>query len=224
MKKTIITSLILFTGICNILSAQKTSLPLSVHPGADTTKPLIFYISGDGGFNKFSTSFMQSLNKEGYAVTGLDAKDYFWNKKKPQEAAAAIEQAINESNKDWNKKNVVLIGYSFGADVAPFMLTHFSAALSNKISHLVLLSPSAKTDFEIHVLQMFGWGKDEGESVPAEINKVLRPVTIIVGDDENEFPFDQLTIKNKQIVKMQGGHHYDGDVNALCKQVIQHIK
>ena len=224
MKKTITISFILLLGIFNILSAQKTSLPLSLYASTDTTKPLIFYISGDGGFNKFSTSFMQSLNKEGYAVIGLDAKDYFWNKKRPQEAATAIEEVLNGSNKEWKKKNIVLIGYSFGADVSPFMLTHFSAALSNRINHLILLSPSAKTDFEIHVLQMLGWGKDAGESVPAEINKILKPVTIIVGDDENEFPFDQVTIKNKQIVKMPGGHHYDGDVDALCKQVIQQIK
>ncbi len=224
MKKKITIPFILLLGIFNILSAQKTSLPLTFYPSADTTKPLIFYISGDGGFNKFSTSFMQSLNKEGYAVIGLDAKDYFWNKKKPQEAATAIEEAINGSNKEWKKKNIVLIGYSFGADVSPFMLTHFSAALNNKINHLILLSPSAKTDFEIHVFQMLGWGKDAGESVPAEINKILKPVTIIVGDGENEFPFDQLTIKNKRIIKMPGGHHYDGDVDALCKQVIQQIK
>jgi len=224
MNKTINTLLTLLLGFCNILSAQKTSLPLSLYASADTAKPLIFYISGDGGFNKFSTSFMQSLNKEGYAVIGLNAKDYFWNKKHPQEAATAIEQAINESNKEWKKKNIVLIGYSFGADVSPFMLTHFSAALSNKINHLILLSPSAKTDFEIHVLQMFGWGKDDGESVPAEINKIAKPVAIIVGDDENEFPFDQLTIKNKRVTKMRGGHHYDGNLDALSKQVIQQTR
>src|SRR5216110_2529670 len=118
MKKTI--AIILFFSLCLVSSSQKTVLPLSFHSNADTTKPLIFYISGDGGFNKFSTSFMQSLNKEGYAVIGLDAKDYFWNKKRPQEAATAIEEVLNGSNKEWKKKNIVLIGYSFGADVSPF--------------------------------------------------------------------------------------------------------
>ena len=223
MKKMIDTSLILLLSIYNIL-AQNTSLPLSLYANSDTTKALIFYISGDGGFNRFSTSFMQSLNKEGYAVIGLNAKDYFWNKRKPQEAASAIEDAINGSNKGWKKKNIVLIGYSFGADVGPFILNHFSTALSSKVSRLILLSPSSKTDFEIHVLQMLGWGKNQGESVPAEVNKISKPVTIIVGDDEDEFPFNELTIKNKQVIKMPGGHHYDGDVGALCKQIVQQIK
>ena len=81
---------------------------------------------------------MQSLNKEGYAVIGLDAKDYFWNKKRPQEAATASEEVLNGSNKEWKKKNIVLIGYSFGADVSPFMLTHFDSPalmISNDVSH-----------------------------------------------------------------------------------------
>jgi type IV secretory pathway VirJ component len=222
MKKAI--TIILFFSLHLVSFSQKTTLPVSFYSNADSTKPLIFYISGDGGFNKFSTSFMQTLNKQGYAVIGLNAKDYFWNKKTPQEAANAIESAINESNKQWKKKNIVLIGYSFGANVTPFILTHFSLAFAGKINHLILLSPSSKTDFEIHVLQMFDWGKDSGESVPAEINKISKPVTIITGDDETEFPFSLLTIKNKQVIKMPGGHHYDGDVNALCNKINSQIR
>jgi len=224
MKKPISILLALAFSQFHNLFAQKTSLPLSLYSSPDTTKPLLFYISGDGGFNKFSTSFMQTLNKQGYAVIGLNAKDYFWSQKKPKEAASAIEKAIDESNKQWKRNNIVLIGYSFGADVAPFMLTNFSPALASKVARLILLSPSPKTDFEIHVMQMLGWGKGSGESVPNEINKITKPVIFIVGDDEKEFPFSQLTIRNKQIVKMPGGHHYDGDVGALSKQVVAQIK
>jgi len=224
MKKPISILFALVFSLFNILFAQKTTLPLSLYSSPDTTKPIIFYISGDGGFNKFSTSFMQTLNKQGYAVIGLNAKDYFWTQKKPKEAASAIEAAIDESNKQWKRTNIVLIGYSFGADVAPFMLTNFSPALASKVSRLILLSPSPKTDFEIHVMQMLGWGKSLGESVPAEINKITKPVIFIVGDDEKEFPFSQLTIKSKQVIKMPGGHHYDGDVGALSKQVVAKIK
>jgi type IV secretory pathway VirJ component len=224
MKKKISILFALILNAFTILSAQKTTLPLSLYSSTDTTKPIIFYISGDGGFNKFSTSFMQTLNKQGYAVIGLNSKDYFWTQRKPKEAASAIEAAIDESNKQWKRNNIVLIGYSFGADVAPFMLTNFSSALASKVSRLILLSPSPKTDFEVHVMQMLGWGKNAGESVPAEINKISKPVIFLVGDDEKEFPFSQLTIKNKEIIKMPGGHHYDGDVGTLTKEIVTHIK
>lgn len=213
---------IVFLFISLFLHAQST-LPLSVNNSANSSKPLIFYISGDGGFNKFSTSFIQTLNKEGFAVIGLDAKKYFWDKKDPADAGKAIESAINQYNQQWKRTNIILIGYSFGADVAPFILTRFSTALYARVSHLVLLSPSLRTDFEIHVLQMLGWGKDAGESVPAEINKITRPVLIITGDDEKEFPFTSLTLKNKEVVKLPGGHHYDGDVEGLCHEITSRI-
>jgi len=224
MKKLISILFALVFSLFNILLAQNPSLPLSLYSSADTTKPILFYISGDGGFNKFSTSFMQTLNKEGYPVIGLNAKDYFWTQKKPKEAASAMEAAIVESTKQWKRNSIVMIGYSFGADVAPFMLTNFSPALAAKVTRLILLSPSSKTDFEIHVMQMLGWGKSSGESVPAEINKISKPIIFIVGDDEKEFPFSQLTIKNKQVIKMPGGHHYDGDVNALSKQIVTQLR
>ncbi len=221
MKKTI--SVIVIVISQQFLWAQQ-KLPLALYSNADTTRPLIFYISGDGGFNKFSTALMETLNKAGYAVIGLNAKDYFWNRKKPEVAARAIEGTIDETNKLWKRKNIVLIGYSFGADVAPFMITHFSAGLSGKLTGLILLSPSTKTDFEIHVLQMLGWNKDSGESVPDEVNKIIIPVTVITGDDENEFPFDKLKNKNKQLIRMKGGHHYDGDVETLSKRIARQIR
>jgi len=213
---------LLLLGACHVLRAQKTSLPISRLNSTDTTKPVVFYISGDGGFNKFSTSLMQNLNRQGYAVIGLNAKEYFWKKRTPKEAAGSIESVINESA--LKQKNIVLIGYSFGADVAPFMVTHFSAAVADKVAQLILLSPSPKTDFEIHVLQMLGWGDNSGESVPAEINKTSKPVIIITGDDESGFPFAEVTLKNKKLIKMAGGHHYDGDVAALCKQIVSQMK
>ena len=46
----------------------------------------------------------------------------------------------------------------------------------------------------------------------------------ITGDDENEFPFSQLKIKNKRLIKMPGGHHYDGNIDALCKQIVMQAK
>jgi len=38
-------------------------------------KPVLFYISGDGGWNKFSNAFIQNLNGKGYEVVGLNARN-----------------------------------------------------------------------------------------------------------------------------------------------------
>ncbi len=59
------------------------SFPIKEWTSAVHDKPLIFYITGDGGFNEFSTALCKSLNKKGYDVFALDAKSYFYNKKTP---------------------------------------------------------------------------------------------------------------------------------------------
>lgn len=40
-------------------------------------KPIVFYISGDSGFNTFSKSMGENLHTLGYDVFALDTKSYF---------------------------------------------------------------------------------------------------------------------------------------------------
>jgi type IV secretory pathway VirJ component len=42
--------------------------------------PFVLYISGDGGFNTFSTALCNAISKEGYSITAVNAKSYFWEK------------------------------------------------------------------------------------------------------------------------------------------------
>jgi hypothetical protein len=42
--------------------AQDTQLPIKALPSSDTTKPLVFYITGDGGWTGFSDAFLQSFS------------------------------------------------------------------------------------------------------------------------------------------------------------------
>ena len=99
----------------------QSDLPLQYTDNSDTTKPMILYISGDGGMNSFTTSLINSLNQKGYAVLALDAKSYFWHKKEPAEFATAMTQAVSSYMRNKKKNSFVVLGYSFGADVAPFL-------------------------------------------------------------------------------------------------------
>jgi type IV secretory pathway VirJ component len=196
--------------------AQSSNLPIQVLKGSDASKPVIMYLSGDGGWNKFSNSFMSELNKHGYSIIGLNSRSYFWKKKTPKEAAENISTVVEGYMKLWKSNSFILIGYSFGADVAPFIQTNFPNTTLNNLRHTVLMSPSDKTDFEVHVLGMLGFS-NSGESVPDQINKLSKPLTIIYGSDEKE-----LALKNKaKVIKLDGGHHYDGHVDELVKKITE---
>ena len=128
---------------------------------------------------------------------------------------------INNYLKEFNRTRVSVIGYSFGADVLPFIYNKFPAEIQAKIKSLSLLSPSSATDFEIHLMSMMG-GSGSGSSVPDEVNKLgIIPVTIITGDSEKDFPFEKVTAKKIRRKSMAGGHHYDGDVKKLVDAILE---
>lgn len=198
-------------------------LPLQYTDNSDTSKPLIVYISGDGGMNSFTSSLINSLNQRGYAVLALNAKSYFWKKKEPQEFATAMSQSISTYLKNKKRSNFVILGYSFGADVTPFLATRLPSALHIKCKDVVMLSPATNTSFEIKVLDILGWGSSKGKNVVTELNKVTLPVILFFGSDEKDFPVNEVTVK-KQVVIMEGGHHYDNDVNDLAVKIVSKIR
>jgi type IV secretory pathway VirJ component len=173
--------------------------------------------------NSFTNSLIKSLNKKGYAILALDAKDYFWHKKEPQQFANAMNQAIAAYLKNKKRNSFVVLGYSFGADVSPFLATRLTSSLFAKCKNVIMLSPSTNTDFEIKVLDMLGWGSSKGKNVVNEVNKVTTPVILFFGSDENDFPVNEVTIK-KQVVVMEGGHHYDNNVDDLANKIAAKIK
>jgi type IV secretory pathway VirJ component len=207
----------LFTG------HGQSTLPLQYFGNSDTTKPLIVYLSGDGGMNSFTTSLVQSLNKKGYAILALDSKSYFWKKKDPQEFASAMSQSISNYLKAEKLSSFIVLGYSFGAAVSPFLVTRLPQNLHSKCKDLVLLSVSAHTEFEVKVLDMLGWGSKKDENVIAELNKVSLPVILFFGKDEIDFPANKVTI-HKQVIVMDGGHHYDNDIVDLSDKIINKIR
>jgi type IV secretory pathway VirJ component len=219
------TLLIFFSLIFFINSQAQQTMPVAAYKGTDPSKPLIFYISGDGGLNNsFSSALVKKLNGLGYPVVGLNAKTYFWTKKDPQKAANDISKILNQYMAEWKCKNFVMVGYSFGADVMPFLENRLPAILMPGNKHTILMSPSKTTDFEIHLLSMIGLNGNDGESVLKEIQRMKGPVTIFFGSDEDDFPVEEIRQNNVRSLKLPGGHHYDGNVDEVVRQIVQSIR
>ena len=214
IKKLITTTLFLLS----LHYVKAADLPIDTLSSDDMTKPLVMYISGDGGFNNFSKKFMQQWNNNGYPVVALNSKSYFWKTKPPEMASKDIADLITQYLALWKRSKVILVGYSIGADVMPFIQTRFNANLSNRIVHTVLFSPSKNTDFTIHLFY-----DNKGSSVPDEINKLNKPVLIIFGEEETDLPDKQINNKNVTIIKVAGDHHYNNQVATVVNDVVSRL-
>ncbi len=79
-------------------------------------------ISGDGGWAGLDRSIAKSFAARGIPVVGIDSLRYFWSEKTPDGTARDLAAIIQQYQQRWHRNAVYLLGYSFGADVLPFIV------------------------------------------------------------------------------------------------------
>lgn len=190
-----------------------------------SNKPIIFFLSGDAGFNTFSKSLGDHLQDLGYDVFALDTKTYFWNKKTPEKTSQDIEEFIRRQLEGRKNKHVIIVGYSFGADVTPFVYNRFSEEMKKNIQKVFIIGPSKSNDFKIHLEEYFGQYIKGSFPVVPEINKMVNaPVQLVLSDFEfANFPYRKITLgKNYQMTHIAGNHHYGGNTKMLAQYISDH--
>jgi type IV secretory pathway VirJ component len=209
---------------CDSLLAS--DLPLTIMPSAIKNElPLAIFISGDGGWTSFDQSLNEKLTEKGIPVLGLDAQKYFWNERKPMAVAEELTVAIKHYMNLWNRNSFIFIGYSFGADVAPFIANSFSSELKETLKGVYCFSPDASGDFEIHITDMLNFSSREKYDVLSELKQIkpMNPVCIFGSDEDAEFQ----SILSKAAIKTEilpGSHHYNNDFEAISTLILKDLK
>jgi type IV secretory pathway VirJ component len=167
-------------------------------------------ISGDGGWYSFEQQIADHLASLGIPTLGLDSKKYFWNRKTPEETAGDMSKVLSYYSKEWGRKKFILIGYSLGAEIVPFVVNRLPEEMISKILSTVLLSPATTTDFEVHITNMVGIGSRQNTyNVMDEIVKMQAiPTLIIFGEGEKSRIPGLLTGTSVKISLIPGDHHY----------------
>lgn len=208
--------------------AEPLGLPLTLLP-VDKPKfdTLAIIYSGDGGWRDIDSEIGSNFQDEGLPVVGIDSLRYFWSERKPQETADDLVRIINTFTKRWKVKHVMLVGFSFGADITPPVYNLLPANVKAKISLVSLLSMSHASDFEISVTGWLGAkGAGKGGDPTKQVAKMPAGlVQCIYGiEDIDDDGCHNLDPTKVDIVKLEGGHHFDGDYDALSKILVDRLK
>ncbi len=180
--------------------------------------PVALIISGDGGWYSFEQSIADKLAEDGIPTIGLDSKKYFWKRRTPEETTADIKIALDYYSKMWKRERILLIGYSLGAEIVPFILNRLPDEIKTAATS-VLLSPDIHTDFEVHITNMLGMGNRQNNYIVSD--EILRmkpvPVLIIYGSGEKPTLPDLLGGSSATVVKIPGDHHYKFNIPLIVK-------
>ena len=200
------------------------SIPLIEIPALKTINdmPLMICISGDGGWKEFINELCNNFAGKGIPVVGIDALEYFRNYVPPEKVASDVTKLIEIYSKKWHKSKVILLGYSFGASVIPFVANRISGNVKKSVSLVAMLSPDRYADFEFHLSDWFNKSSKDALPVLPEIKemKQIRSI-LIIGEKEDDAFINDIPPGFTKIIKIPGGHHYDHNLKNVVSPILK---
>lgn len=193
-------------------------------PGRDI---LAFHLTGDGGYGVTDKGLAAELAANGIPVVVLSSFKYFWSRKTPEKAADDLARILRYYLAAWEKKQIVLIGYSLGADVLPFMVNRLPEDLQALVRVIVFMGPSGSVEFKFHLTDWLGRtpGKDALQVVP-EINRIRPGIAFlcVYGEKDESNVCGKLDPTRTRSVGLPTAHRFGGDYAPIAKAVLEVIR
>ncbi|HYL04302.1 MAG TPA: AcvB/VirJ family lysyl-phosphatidylglycerol hydrolase [Steroidobacteraceae bacterium] len=202
--------------------AAISDLPVEEVPASGgSSDEFALLLTGDGGWAGLDRELAARLAASGVPTVGLNSLEYFWTARTPEAATRDVARTLRHYFAAWNKQRVLLIGYSFGADVLPFVVNRLPADLRARVASVSLLGIDAHASFEIHIA---GWvGSEDGGPPTRPEVEALRgvPVLCLYGEGESDSICPGLPaaggIAREQVGR---GHHFSGEYATLAERIL----
>lgn len=208
------------------VSTNDLGLPLTELATKPTMDTMAVFYSGDGGWRDIDSEIGGYFQAHGIPTVGLDALRYFWSKKDQATTAKDLARIIEAYRKKWKVKNVLLVGYSFGADVLPSAYDLLPAADKAAIKQMTLLALTKSVDYEISVSGWFGAeGKYQGGTTLDAVAKIdPRLVQCVYGTGDGDAVCSQLKAKGIDVVELPGDHHFNDDYDKVSEVILDALR
>jgi type IV secretory pathway VirJ component len=197
-----------------------SGLPIVERPSTKDGDQLAVIVTGDGGWRRIDVKIAERLRSEGVSVVGFLTPDYFRSLRTPDESSCALERTIRYYSDHWKRPSILLIGYSRGADVLPFMASPLPADVRTSIKLIALLGLEPAIDFQYRSK----WHRQRPTTqyaVKPEVEK-LRGYRIlcVYGDKETDSLCPALDPTLASVIRVHGAHHFAGDYSGLADTIL----
>lgn len=208
-------------------STVKADLGLVELPVAQpSSAPMVVFLSGDGGWAALDKGLSAELQRHGMPVVGWSSLTYYWKKKTPEQATADLVRILSDYQARWGRQRWLLVGFSFGAEIVPFVINRLPQAYRSSLVGAVMLSPSTASDFEIHVSDMVVHNKAGNYPTLPEVKAIhALPLLCVQGadDDSSVRLCPRLKQANVTTVTLPGSHHFDDNYEVLYRSIADRL-
>ena len=199
--------------------AQLADLPVIELPVPGAGTRMVVLLSGDGGWAAIDKGIANAFVGQNVPVVGIDSLRYFWTSRTPEGLATDLDRVIRYYAHRWKRSDIVVVGYSQGADVLPFALNRLPTRTREQVRLAALLGLGQKAAFEFHVTNWIGPSGDK--PILPEASKLDAATTLCVyGQDEKDSLCPTLAPLHARPLALPGGHHFGGDYDALAVKIL----
>ncbi|HET9329005.1 MAG TPA: AcvB/VirJ family lysyl-phosphatidylglycerol hydrolase [Steroidobacteraceae bacterium] len=195
-------------------------LPVQEVHASGNSQDFALLLTGDGGWAGLDQELAARLAAQGVPTVGLNSLKYFWTERSADQTARDVARVLHHYLSAWNKQRVLLVGYSFGADVLPFVVNRLPAELRARIASVSLLGIDAHASFEVRISDWVG-NDAGGPPTRPELDMIGHvPVLCLYGEGEADSICPGLTqpgIAREQVGK---GHHFSGEYDRLADRIL----
>ena len=208
--------------------AGVADLPIVEVRAAGDDPRLAILLTGDGGWVGIDKALAGAFAQAGVTTVGLDSLKFFWKRRTPDETARAIARIFEHYGAAWRRTEVILVGYSRGADLVPFIAGRLPPAAAERLRLVAMLGPGTFAEFEVHAIDLFSSVR-RSSALPTEdavrATAGRARMLCVMGSDEKDSLCPALADLPwvKRIV-LPGGHHFDGGYEQLAKLVLDAAK
>jgi type IV secretory pathway VirJ component len=192
-------------------------VPVSPPARTDT---MTIILTGDGGWADLDKHIAAGMAARGIPSVGWSSLRYYWTPRTPDGAAADLARIIRHYMSQWSVSRVILVGYSFGADVLPFLVNRLPSGLLPHVRSVALLGLSDTADFEFHVSDWIGHGGSSSNRTVPEAERVTVPVLCARGADEDDSACRSLEGVHITSREVGDGHHFSGEYAQLVDVIL----
>jgi type IV secretory pathway VirJ component len=200
--------------------ADISDLPVQEVHATGNGDELALLLTGDGGWAGLDQELAARLAADGVPTVGLNSLKYFWTLRTPAQTASDVTRVLRYYLTAWGKKRVLLVGYSFGADVLPFVANRLPPDLRARIASVSLLGIDSNASFEISIADWVG-STDGGPPTRPEVGTLGNlPVLCIYGEGETDSICPTLPAAGVTRAQIGKGHHFSGEYQTLAERIL----
>jgi type IV secretory pathway VirJ component len=203
-----------------------SDLPVNEVPaeGPASSDEMALLLTGDGGWAGLDQELATQLAASGVPTVGLNSLKYFWTERTPAETAQDVARVMRHYLAAWNKQRVLLVGYSFGADVLPFVVNRLPTDLRERVATVSLLGVDSNASFEIRIADWVG-SDDGGPPTKPEVAAIGGvPVLCVYGEGESDSICPGLPKGPEHtkitLAEVGKGHHFSGEYSTLAERIL----